>query len=225
MVHELRTNIEERITKPLLRGVSHLVAFFASLLSGLVLALQATAVISLVSALIYAAGLTLALGTSAAFHRIRWSPRANRIVQRLDHSMIFVLVASTYTPIILLGMRGDWRIGGMVAVWVLASIGIIMRLAIPDLPRSVLVAAYLSIGWTAVALLPQLMHSLTPTSFGLLLAGGILYSFGAVVYLFRRPNPFPRVFGFHEVFHAFVIAAAACHYAAVYTTVTHHLHV
>ena len=223
MVRELRENFELHIAKPLLRGISHLAAFFVSLLSGVVLALQATAVASLIAALVYATGLSLALGTSALYHRVRWSPRGRRIAQKLDHSMIFVLVGSTYTPIILLGLNGDWRLWGMIAVWVTASGGIIMRLAIPNLPRAAMVAAYMGCGWAAVALMPQLHHSLSPAAFALLVAGGLLYAAGGFIYLFKRPNPFPRVFGFHEVFHAFVIAAATCHYLAVFDTITRHI--
>jgi hemolysin III len=224
MVNDLRENFESHIGKPLLRGVSHVVAFVVSLFSGVLLALQATAVASLVAALVYAAGLSLALGTSALYHRVRWSPRGRRMAQKLDHSMIFVLVASTYTPILVLGTHGGWRLWGLIAVWVMASGGVIMRLAIPDLPRAALVAAYLGTGWAAVALLPRLHQSLSPEAFALLVTGGLLYAVGAFIYLFKRPNPFPRVFGFHEVFHVFVIAAATCHYLAVFDTLTRQMH-
>ncbi|MBC7643899.1 MAG: hemolysin III family protein, partial [Thermoleophilia bacterium] len=201
----------------------HLGGFFVSLVSGVVLALQATAVASLGAALVYATGLSLALGTSAMYHRVRWSPRGRRIAQKLDHSMIFVLVGSTYTPIILLGLHGDWRLWGMIAVWVTASGGVIMRLAIPNLPRAALVAAYMGCGWAAVVLMPQLHHTLSSSSYSLLVTGGVLYAVGGFIYLFKRPNPFPRVFGFHEVFHVFVLAAATCHYLAVFDTISGHI--
>jgi hemolysin III len=217
--HDVAGAVEQLVTRPLLRGVSHLVAFVLSIGTGVVLMLQSTAAVQWVASSVFGAGLTLALGTSALYHRVRWSERAHRILRGMDHSMIFVLVASTYTPILLLSLHGGWRVWSMVAVWVIATAGIIVRLTVRNLPRAVLVATYLGIGWTAVLLLPKLAYTLTGPSLVLLIVGGLLYTVGGVVFLLRRPDPVPRVFGFHEVFHAFVIAAASCHYAAVWPLV------
>jgi hemolysin III len=234
MVNELRDElanlredmaqaVDHYVRKPLLRGISHLVAFIASIGTGLVLVLQASAAAQFVASIVYTGGLTLALGTSALYHRVRWSERGGRFVQKLDHSMIFVLIASSYTPILLLSLDGGWRVWTMVAVWVIASAGIIMRLVITNLPRLALVSSYIGMGWVAIILMPKLAHTMTPSSFTLLCIGGGLYTIGGIVYLFKRPDPLPRVFGFHEVFHAFVVAAAACHYAAIWPLVSHRI--
>lgn len=214
--HDVKESLEAIVVVPLLRGFSHVVASFAAGASALVLALQAVGVTQLVAGLIYGSGLTLALSTSAIYHRGGWKPRAKRLWQRLDHAMIFVLVGASYTPILLVGLDGWWRVVSMIAVWSMAALGITMRFSVKEMPRWVLVSSYMSIGWVALALLPKLWFALDTTTFVLLLAGGLLYSMGAAVFLFKRPNPIPHIFGFHEVFHVFVILAATCHYFAVW---------
>lgn len=205
---------------PLLRGVSHLAAFFVAVAGGIVLVLQADLPVQLAGALIYSLGMALALGTSAVYHRVKWAPRAKAIMRNVDHSMIFVFFACTSTPVFLLSLEGSWRIGGLVAMWVLATAGVVMRVAVPNLPRALLVASYLGLGWAMAVLMPQLYVHAPRETFLLLVVGGILYTAGAFIFLFRRPDPIPRIFGYHEVFHVLVIAAAACHYAAVYPLVT-----
>lgn len=212
-------------SRPILRGISHLVGFFASLVSGTFLVLAATAAAQLVASIIYGAGLALALGTSAAYHRIRWSKRLHPIIARIDHSMIFVLVASSFTPFLLLRLNGAWRLWSLIGIWSIAAIGITLRLIFPSLPRVLLVGLYLTMGWSAAALFPQLYGKLPTSSMTLLIVGGGLYSLGALVYLFKRPDPLPKIFGFHEIFHALVIAAATCHYAAIWPLVTHQISV
>lgn len=211
--------VESLARRPVLRGMSHLVGCVVAIGAGLVMALHASGAIQLVAAIIFTAGLALALGTSALYHRVRWSERRSRLMQKLDHSMIFVLVASTYTPVVLLAMDGGWRTWSLVATWVVASAGVIMRLAVPNVPRAVMVSMYVGFGWVALLLAPRLSGALTLSSFALLVAGGLLYTLGAVIYLLRRPDPLPRIFGYHEVFHAFVVAGAACHFAAVWPLV------
>lgn len=218
--HEVGERIEAMVHAPTLRGVSHLLAAVAAVVGAVMLVLQAAGQAQLAASVVYGSGLALALGTSGVYHRMRTRPRAARILRTLDHSMIFVLVASSYTPFLLIAIDGGWRVALLVLVWVLASGGVILRLAVPNMPRAAMAGLYLGLGWTALAMLPKLYGSLSPGTFQLLVIGGVLYTLGALVYIVRRPDPLPRTFGFHEVFHVFVVAAAACHYAAVWPLVT-----
>ena len=209
----------EEAVKPHLRGVLHEVAFAISLVTGTVIVCLADDAQERVAASVYAASVALLFGTSAAYHRGRWSPRMHGLMSRLDHSMIFVLIAGTYTPFCLLLLDGwlRWTIFGV--VWGGAAAGIALRNAFRDPPRWVFVGLYLALGWVALAVLPQVLHTGGVVVFVLLLVGGVLYSLGAVVYARRHPDPSPQWFGFHEVFHAFTLAAFAAHYVAVSFTV------
>ncbi|MCW2923686.1 MAG: HylII [Thermoleophilia bacterium] len=215
---------EAYLARPLLRGISHLLGFFTAIGAGLAMAIQAGAAIQLVASLIYGAGLALALGTSAMYHRIRWRPGAYQRIRKLDHSMIFVLIASSATPIALLALQGGWRVAAVAMIWTLAAAGITLRWIMATQPRWMMVAMYVGMGWATLAMLPAL-RQMSTQAFTLTIVGGALYTFGALVYLFKKPNPLPRIFGFHEVFHAFVVAAATCHFLAVWplvTTAVHH---
>ena len=210
---------ETYLARPLLRGYSHLFGALVAIAALVVLIVRAGAPTQVVGATVFGCGAVLMLGTSALYHRIRWRPGAHRLMKKLDHSMIFVLIASTYTPFILVGYAGTTRVVAISVVWALALAGVILRLSVRDLPRPLQVAIYIGLGWGALTLIPALEGQ--PTSVYVLAAlGGLLYTFGGLVYLFRRPNPFPRVFGFHEVFHVCVVAAVACHFFAVYPLVT-----
>jgi len=211
--------LEAYLARPLLRGVSHLVAFIAALGGVTALIVQAGAALQVAASLVYGIGLAAMLGTSAMFHRIKWRPRAYKWVRKIDHSMIFVLIASSSTPFMLLTLDGGWRIGMLIGIWSLAITGVVLRMSIEHLPRPVMVALYIGVGWSGIAVFPALSRA-APASTVLALIGGLLYTFGAVVYLTQRPNPLPKVFGFHEVFHAFVVAAATCHFLAVWPIVT-----
>jgi len=211
--------LEAYLARPLLRGVSHLVASITAAGAWLAMVLQASAAAQLVASLVYGAGLTLMLGTSALFHRVRWRPRAYLRIRKLDHSMIFVLIASSSTPFALLALDGTWRVVALVGMWSLAVAGVAIRCSVESLPRWLMVTLYVGMGWAALALAPALSNVPLPAAI-LVVAGGLLYTAGGVVYLLQRPNPLPRVFGFHEVFHAFTIVAAACHFAAVWPLVT-----
>ncbi len=201
--------------KPHLRGVLHEVAFAISLVTGTVIVCLAEGSRARIGASVYAASVALLFGTSAAYHRVRWSPKAHSVMSRLDHSMIFVLIAGTYTPFCLVLLQGwlRWAIFGV--VWGGAIAGILLRNVFRQPPRWVFVALYLALGWVALAVLPQVLERGGVAVFVLMLVGGVFYSVGAVVYARKRPDPSPRWFGFHEVFHACTLAAFAVHYVAV----------
>ena len=211
--------LEAYLARPLLRGISHLLGFFTAIGAGIVLIVQAAAALQVVASVIYGAGLALALGTSALYHRVKWRPKAYHRIRKLDHSMIYVLIASSTTPFALLLLEGWWRVVVLVTMWTLAAIGVGLRWSFATLPRWLQVATYIGMGWAGLMLLPAL-DRMSPTVVALMAAGGILYTIGGLVYLFRYPNPLPRVFGFHEVFHALVVAAATCHFLAVWPIVT-----
>jgi hemolysin III len=201
--------------KPRLRGVFHQWAFFVSLGAGTALVLLAGGSRATIAAAIYAFSLSALLGVSALYHRVTWGPAARRWMRRLDHTMIFVLIAGTYTPFALLVLHGTLAEVVLVAVWACAAAGVVLNLVWWDAPKPVTAAVYLSTGWIAVLAFPQLWSGLGPVGFGLVVLGGALYTAGAVVYARRRPDPKPAVFGYHEIFHVLVIVAAACQFAAV----------
>ncbi len=201
--------------KPKLRGVFHQWAFFVSLGAGTALILLANGSTATIAAAIYAFSLSGLLGVSALYHRVTWSPDARRWMRRLDHTMIFVLIAGTYTPFALLVLHGDLARFVLVAVWVMAGAGAVLNLIWRDAPKGVTAAVYISTGWIAILAFPQLWSGLGPVGFGLVVLGGVLYTVGAVVYARKKPDPKPAVFGYHEIFHLLVIAAAACDFAAI----------
>jgi hemolysin III len=201
--------------KPRLRGVSHQWAFFASLGAGMALILAASGARAVIAMSVYAFSLSAMLGTSALYHRVTWTPEVRRWMRRLDHTMIFVFIAGTYTPFALLVMHGDLADVVVIVVWATAAAGMILNLVWISAPYWFTVAVYLSTGWVAIVTLPQLWDEIGPVGVGLIALGGALYSAGAVVYARRKPDPRPQVFGYHEIFHVLVIAAAAVQYAAV----------
>jgi hemolysin III len=201
--------------RPRLRGVSHQIAFFVSLVSGAVLVAVAPDSSSRVEVAIYACSLSGLLGVSATLHRRDWPPRTRQNLRRLDHSMIFVLIAGTYTPIAGIVLTGGLRTAVLVTVWVGALAGVILTVAWIGAPKWATALPYVALGWVAVVAAPQLIDGLGGAGFSLLVLGGALYTAGAVVYAAKRPDPFPTVFGYHEVFHALVIAAAISHYAVI----------
>jgi hemolysin III len=204
------------LPKPRLRGVSHQWAFFVSLVLGLALVIAAPAGQPRLAATIYAVSVAGLFGTSALYHRITWaSLKARAWMRRLDHSMIFVLIAGTYTPFALLVLDGALAKAILITVWAGAVGGIVLKLAWVNAPKTLMAIIYVALGWVAIAAFPDLVSQLGVTGASLVAAGGLLYTAGAVVYAFRRPDPVPLVFGYHEVFHALVIAAAALQYAVI----------
>jgi hemolysin III len=204
------------LTKPRLRGVSHQWAFYVSLALGAALVVAAPAGQPRLAAAVYAVSVAALFGTSALYHRITWaSQAARRWMRRLDHSMIFFLIAGTYTPFALLVLEGDLATVILIVVWAGALAGIFMKLVWIDAPKTLVAILYLALGWVAVAAFPSMLDELGITGTVLVVAGGLLYTAGALVYAFQRPNPAPTVFGYHEVFHALVILAAALQYAVI----------
>lgn len=204
--------------KPRLRGVLHQVAFAVSLVTGTALVCLAPGGMPRLAAVVYAVSVSALFGTSAAYHRGSWSPRVADLMGRLDQSMIFVLIAGTYTPFALLLLHGWARWTTLGLVWGGAVVGVVLRNTVQRDLRWGFTALYLGLGWVAVAFLPQLGRAGGAAVLALLILGGLLYSAGAVVYATRRPDPSPRWFGFHEVFHALTLAAFAAHYVAVSLT-------
>lgn len=202
------------LEKPLLRGVSHLIFFFVSLVAGAILVLSAPNAEARVGCAIYSASLAMLLGTSALYHRPTWSLRARARMRRLDHSAIFVLIAGTYTPLALTLPSETVRTMLTVA-WVGAALGVARALFWINAPKWLVAVLALAMGWLAVLYLPTIGRIAGTSVLVLMGAGGVLYSLGALTYALKRPDPWPRVFGYHEVFHAFVVAAAVCHFVAV----------
>jgi hemolysin III len=202
--------------KPKLRGVSHEWAFFISLFLGAALIFAAKTPKATLAVGIYAVSLSALLGTSALYHRVDWKrPNVRRWMRRLDHSMIFFLIAGTYTPFALLVLNGALADVILVVVWIGAISGAIVEMVWIDHPKWVAALIYMSLGWVAAIAFPGLLSDMGVVGTLLVAVGGLLYTAGAVVYATQRPDPSPRVFGYHEVFHALVIAAAAAQFAAI----------
>jgi hemolysin III len=201
--------------KPRWRGVSHQIAFFICLALGPLLVIEASTPKARITAAVYALSLIALFGCSALLHRGTWSDAARPWFRRLDHSMIFVFIAGTYTPITVLALpTGEARLT-VIAAWTAAAVGVVVTVFWIEAPRWVTAGCYLVAGWIAVLALPGLWSGLGPGRFALLAIGAGLYTLGAVVYARKRPDPAPETFGYHEVFHALVIAAVACHYALI----------
>jgi hemolysin III len=200
--------------KPRLRGVSHEIGFFVALVAGTwVVATAGSAVARGVTA-IYAVTLALMLGVSASYHRGPWRTRVEMRWKRADHAMIFLFVAGTYTPICVLAIGGTLGLKLLVLVWAGAALGAMRAIFWVRAPRVIAAALYLALGWLAIAFWGDVRIALGPLT-RLLIAGGTLYSVGAIVYALRRPDPLPRWFGYHEVFHVLVVAACVCHYFVI----------
>lgn len=205
------------LPRPRWRGRLHAWAFFASIPAGIALVILADGVAATVGAAVYAATLLGLFGTSAAYHRLAQSLGAKRVMQRLDHSMIYLLIAGTYVPLCLVALPRSWGIPLLSVVGGLAVIGVILKLAAFESTPAKIVSysLYLVMGWAAVVAAPALFQHLTGTQIALIVGGGIAYTVGFPVLVARRPNPWPATFGYHEIWHCLVVLAAALHFAAV----------
>jgi len=214
--------VPEGPVKPRLRGWIHFWSFVASMATGATLIALAASTVSARAALaiaVYSASVSGLFGISALYHRRSWlNQRAAYWINRLDHSMIFVFIAGSYTPFATLAMPPDTGTLVLVVVWGGALAGVTMKLAWPRAPRWLGVPIYLALGWVAVFVMADLLRAAGPAALVLLIVGGALYSLGALVYTLKWPDPWPRTFGFHEFFHAATVLAAICHYVAVWLT-------
>lgn len=202
------------LEKPRFRGVVHQYAFFAALAVGVLLVLDTSGARARLAAAIFAGSVATMFGASALYHRITWSPRWRPWLRRLDHAMIYLLIAGTYTPFALLVLSGAWRTTVLAVVWTGAALAMSLRFAWVDAPKWISVFFGLALGWVGVIVFPQLM-AVGAGAVLLLVAGGLLYSGGAVVYAIQRPDPAPATFGYHEIFHVLVAAAVVCQYCAI----------
>ena len=211
---------EQPPATPILRGWLHLLCFFASLPAGAWLVFDAPSGTARLAVAVYAVGITVLFGASATYHRRRWSATWRARLRRIDHGAIFVMIAGTYTPVCLIALGGVLGTLMLVSVWVGAIAGVVLAAVGISQRRLVGGLCYVALGWAVVAASPALIHRLTLEQLLLIVAGGVLYTVGVVLLGARRPNPFPRVFGYHEVWHALVVAAAVCHFIAIQSVVT-----
>jgi hemolysin III len=212
-----RTATLTAASKPLLRGVSHQVSFFCALALTAALVMKAKPGAATAAVFVFGLSLVNLFGTSALYHRVDWSPRNRKRLRRLDHAAIFVLIAGGYTPIFGLVPSTAGGHGALAAIWIGSLVGVLKSLVWPDAPKWMTALLCVVLGWTVVGQVMDRVHVVGSLSVGLLVASGVIYSLGALVYALKRPDPFPRVFGYHEVFHALVVVASVCLCAHVVT--------
>jgi hemolysin III len=201
--------------KPRLRGVLHEWAFYLAIPLGISVGLVTDTSMAKVAAAVFAGGVVCMFGASALYHRVTWSPPWRRWLRRADHAGIYAMIAGSYTPFGLLVLTGAWRITVLAVVWTGAAVAILTRMFWARPPRWLPVVVGCALGWVGVVVFPQLLTKTGLLASLLVLASGVCYTLGGVVYARRRPDPFPAVFGYHELFHALVIAAVAVQYTVV----------
>lgn len=201
--------------RPTWRGLMHSWAFLAAIPAGVLLIVLADRPAARTAAAIYASTLLAVFGTSAAYHRLAQSYRARQIMQRLDHAMIYLLIAGTYVPICLVALPLAWGVSLLSVVGAMGLLGIVLKLFVVQRLQWLTYALYPIMGWAAVFAGPVLADHLTGLQLGLVVAGGLAYTIGFPILLLRRPDPWPKVFGYHEVWHGFTVLAAMLHFGAV----------
>jgi hemolysin III len=211
-LESLATPLEAR---PLLRGVLHEIGLGAALVVGTLLIVGADGGRPSVAASIFAGSVALMLGASTLYHRVTWRPRARLWMRRVDHAGVYALIAGTYTAVGLISLHGVLKWTVLSIVWAGALAATLTKFCWVHSPKWLSVLIGVSLGWVGLAALPQLVSTAGPAAVALLLAGGVAYTAGAIVYAKRRPDPVPTVFGYHEVFHALTLVAIACQYVAV----------
>lgn len=200
--------------KPRLRGVFHELGFYVALMLAVPLILTAASGRARISAIVFSTCVALCFGASALYHRPTWTPKTRARLARVDHAGIYLLIAGTYTPFGLLVLSRDWAIPILAVVWTGAAAAIALKVCWPRTPKYLSAAIGITLGWVGVAAVSQLLK-LNDVGFALVLAGGLLYTIGAITYARKRPNPYPRTLGYHEIFHLFTLAATGCQYTAI----------
>lgn len=208
------------LVKPLLRGRIHAAGLVAAVPAGIILVASARSAPARAGAAVFALSLIALYSASTAYHRLGRGERSQRILRRLDHSSIYLLIAGSYTPLCLVALPRPWGIFLLVLVWSAALTGVVLKLVRFDSCRRVGAVLYIAMGWAAVLAAPALVRSLDESTLALLAGGGVFYTVGAIVLATRFPNPSPRVFGYHEVWHLMVVVAGVLHYAAIHDVVT-----
>ena len=206
--------------KPLMRGYIHQAAFFIALVACSLLIFKSHGPHALVSSIIYSLSLTGLYGISALYHCPMWSPRTYSLMKSIDHAAIFVLIAGSATPICLMGLKGELGLRCLSIIWILAIFGMIMAIFWDRQSKWFRAMLYVITGWIALPYLPQIKSALGTADLQLLLAGGVIYTLGALVYACKRPDPLPHVFGYHEIFHTLVVIASGFHFRVIYGLVT-----
>ena len=204
-----------QVLKPLLRGHFHQAAFFFALGACAMLIANLQEVRALGVAVVYSLSLVCMFGVSAVYHRPTWKPNYRALLKRFDHAAIFVLIAGTGTPICWLAL--DPSVGSklLAAIWITAAVGILQSVFWVRAPKWISIGLYVACGWLVGPYIPEIGAALGPASVWLLIAGGLLYTVGALIYAMKRPNPFPKIFGYHEIFHLLVILAAVLHFIVI----------
>ena len=203
-----------------MRGYIHQVAFFIALVATLVLCLHSHTTRALTANLIYSVSLISLYGISALYHCSSWGYHTNSIMRRIDHTAIFILIAGSTTPICLLGLNNTAGTELLTQTWTITLMGILVILFKPNASKWIRITFYIATGWLALIYLPEINHALGINNMILLIAGGLIYTLGACVYAFKYPNPYPRVFGYHEIFHTLIVIASAFHFWIIYHLVS-----
>lgn len=206
--------------KPLARGYIHIAAFFIAIGACVILIAQSHGARTLLSTIIYSITLILLYGVSALYHLPMWSRPNYLLMKRVDHAAIFALIAGTATPICLLGLKSESGLRLLIILWSVAVIGMLTTIFWVHAPKWVRAILYVVIGWLALPYLGEIKVSLGLTNMRLLLIGGIIYTVGALIYAFKKPDPFPLVFGYHEIFHILIVIASGFHFKLIYNLTT-----
>jgi hemolysin III len=207
--------IAGELAKPKWRGVLHQAAFVVAVVIAPFLILTADGGRAQFAAAVFAGSVVACFGASALYHRVTWKPRARLWMRRIDHAGVYLLIAGTYTPVSMLVLRGAWRPVVLTIIWAGAAAAIVLKFVWVGAPKWLAAAIGIALGWVAVVVLPQLVGRVNLAAVILLVAGGLAYTLGAIVYVRRRPDPVPAVFGYHELFHALTIVGVACQYVAI----------
>lgn len=208
------------LAKPLLRGRIHAAAVLAAVPAGMALVIHSSGVEARAAAAVYAVSLVALFTASSAYHRFRGGDRWVSLLRRLDHSSIYVLIAGSYTPVCLLVLPTSYGVPLLATLWAAGIAGVVMKLVSFERSQRIGFALYLTMGWAAIVAIPGLVRGVSGGTLALLVAGGVIYTIGAIVLATRTPNPFPRVFGYHELWHLMVVIAAALHYLALHDVLT-----